>query len=336
MDIEQMKSYFKNQNESEKLAKQVRDLIKTTAWQKQDMREGFKETFTPLIQSQESIKKSIDEQQNKTLEQLKKNQLALTDKENKLGELITAMLSITDGEKPIDDPGEGSSGEKSIDDPGEGSRGEKSIDDFGEGSSGEKSIDDFGKKKPIVYILPSDFNKNLYNKELQDTLKKIGYNNLPSEYFLDKSIKPLTDLITSVSTKVSRYQTIDLVNTADFKTVGGYQIAEPRNKNPRESTREKIKEYNTLITYLAQLNKLYAFKSQKGKGIKTAIKGSGINNYKTSLQLLDRLELLGGSILAGNNGVINEFSEIAHSLARMSVITKNQLNELLKNYVLNR
>ena len=300
-----MKSYFKNQNESEKLTQQVRDLIKTSTWQKQDMREGFKETFTPLIQSQESIKKSIDEQQNKTLEQLKKNQLALTDKENKLGELITAMLSITDGEKSIDDPGEGSS-------------------------------DDPSKRKPMVYIRPSDFNKNLYNKELQDTLKKIGYDILPSEYFFDKSIKPLTDLITSVSTKVTRYQNIDLVNTADFKTIGGYQIAEPRNKNPRESTREKIKEYNTLITYLAQLNKLYAFKSQKGKGIKTAIKGSGINNYKTPLQLLDRLELLGGSITAGNNGVINEFSEIAHLLTQMKVLTKKQLNELLKNYVLNR
>ena len=315
-----MNKYFKNKIDSEKLTKQVRDTIKTIDWKKQDMREGFTETFSPLIQSQESIKKSIDEQQNATLEQLRKNQLALTDKENKMGELLTAMLSITD-------PGEGSSGKKSITDPGEGSSGEKSIDD---------SDEDLSKKKPTVTILPSDFNKNLYNKELQDTLKKLGYDLLPSEFFMDKKIKPLTDLITSVSNKISRYQTIDLVNTADFKTFGGYQIAEARNKNPRESTREKIKEYNTLITYLAQLNKLYAFKTQiKGKGIKTAIKGSGINNYKTPLQLLDRLELLGGSIIAGNNGVIPEFSEIAHLLAQMSVITKKQLNTLLKNYVFN-
>ena len=42
------------------------------------MREGFKETFKPLIKSQDSIKKSIDEQQNATIAQLKKNQLALT------------------------------------------------------------------------------------------------------------------------------------------------------------------------------------------------------------------------------------------------------------------
>ena len=49
-------------------------------------------------------------------------------------------------------------------------------------------------------------------------------------------------------------------------------------------------------------------------------------------QLLDRLELLGGSILAGNNGVIPEFSEIAH-LNQMKVISKKQLSDLLKNYI---
>ena len=47
-------------------------------------------------------------------------------------------------------------------------------------------------------------------------------------------------------------------------------------------------------------------------------------------QLLDRLELLGGSILAGNNGVINEFSKIAHLLYQMKVISKKQLDDLLK------
>ena len=36
------------------------------------MREGFKETFKPLIKSQDSIKKSIDEQQDATIAQLKK------------------------------------------------------------------------------------------------------------------------------------------------------------------------------------------------------------------------------------------------------------------------
>ena len=40
--------------------------------------------------------------------------------------------------------------------------------------------------------------------------------------------------------------------------------------------------------------------------------GKGILHFNNTLQLLDRLELLGGSILAGNNGVVQEFSQIAH------------------------
>ena len=64
----------------------MRDVIKITKWQKQDVREGFKETFKPLIKSQDSIKKSIDEQQNATIAQLKANQLALTSGLEKINE----------------------------------------------------------------------------------------------------------------------------------------------------------------------------------------------------------------------------------------------------------
>ena len=42
--------------------------------------------------------------------------------------------------------------------------------------------------------------------------------------------------------------------------------------------------------------------------------GSGVVFYNNPVDLLDRLELLGGSnLLAGNNGVKNEFSQIAHT-----------------------
>ena len=78
MDIEEYKKLARNKIEADSLTKQVRDVIKITKWQKQDAREGFKETFKPLIKSQDSIKKSIDDQQNATIAQLKKNQLALT------------------------------------------------------------------------------------------------------------------------------------------------------------------------------------------------------------------------------------------------------------------
>ena len=78
MDIEEYKKLARNKIEADSLTKQVRDVIKITKWPKQDARESFKEAFKPLIKSQDSIKKSIDEQQNATIAQLKKNKLALT------------------------------------------------------------------------------------------------------------------------------------------------------------------------------------------------------------------------------------------------------------------
>ena len=64
--------------------------------------------------------------------------------------------------------------------------------------------------------------------------------------------------------------------------------------------------------------------------------GTGIIHFNNPLQLLDRLELLAGSILAGNNGVKQEFTQIVHLLQQLKVITKKQLNDLLKKYILNK
>ena len=72
MDIEEYKKLARNKLEADALTKQVRDIVKITKWEKQDALEGFKETFKPLIKSQDSIKKSIDEQQDATIAHLKK------------------------------------------------------------------------------------------------------------------------------------------------------------------------------------------------------------------------------------------------------------------------
>ena len=62
--------------------------------------------------------------------------------------------------------------------------------------------------------------------------------------------------------------------------------------------------------------------------------GSGIIYYNNPEDLLSRLELLGGSILVGNNGVKDEFSQIVHALNQLGEIDNNQLIELLKEYVI--
>lgn len=62
--------------------------------------------------------------------------------------------------------------------------------------------------------------------------------------------------------------------------------------------------------------------------------GSGVVYYNNPEDLMSRLELLGGSILAGNNGVKDEFSQMAHTLNRIGKINNKQLIDILNNYVL--
>ena len=62
--------------------------------------------------------------------------------------------------------------------------------------------------------------------------------------------------------------------------------------------------------------------------------GSGVVYYNNPVDLLGRLELLGGFILAGNNGVKNEFSKIAHTLNKLGILNNNQLNSLIKQYIM--
>ena len=88
-----------------------------------------------------------------------------------------------------------------------------------------------------------------------------------------------------------------------------------------------IEEHNILANYIYNLNLLKEYKE---------ISGTGIIHFNNPLQLLDRLELLAGSIFAGNNGVKQEFSQIAHLLHQLKVITKRQLNDLLKIYIFNQ
>ena len=71
-----------------------------------------------------------------------------------------------------------------------------------------------------------------------------------------------------------------------------------------------------------------SFNYKVGKG-----RGQGIYYYNSPQELLKRLELLGGSLAAGNNGVLSEYIQIAHQLRDLGVVTNNQLNALLRKYI---
>ena len=278
MDIKEYKKLARNKIEADALTRQVRDVIKITKWQKQDAREGFKETFKPLIKSQDSIKKSIDEQQNATIAQLKKNQLALTSGLEKINETNLRLAEMR--ELPALEG------------------------DYEEAAAPTTSK----SKSPTRY----NIEKNLDNDDLE-VLSIMGYPR-PNDFF-DTDTERLREIRDEVKN--------------DVKVFTGQISGLNRKKQKTEDQKIKIGMIQM------QKNLLHKYKNilELYLGSLEYKMGEGIFYFNNPHQLLDRLELLGGSVLAGNNGVIPEFSQIAHLLNQMKVISKKQLNDLLKNYI---
>ena len=275
MDIEEYKKLARNKIEADALTQQVRDIIKITKWQKQNMREGFKETFQPLIESQDSIKKSIDEQQNATISQLKKNQLALTSGLEKINQDNLRLLEMR--ELPALEG------------------------DYEEPTTSKE-------KSPTRY----NVEKNLNDVDLE-LLRIMDYPR-PNDFF-DTNPERLREIHDEVKN--------------DVKVFTGQIAGLKRKKHKTEEDEEeieRIKMQKDLLHKYKNILKLYL-------GSLEYQMGEGMIYFNNPYQLLKRLELLGGSILAGNNGVMQEFSKIAHLLNQMKVISKKQLNDLIKTYI---
>ena len=153
MDLEETKKIIESEIEAEALTRNVRSQIKTYIDQKQNLREGFEETFKPLIETQEAVKTSIDKQQNAMIEQLQKNQKALTEglEGNRLA--ITSGFDIMDEVKRWDL--NQIAGFEAIEEP-EKEPEEEPEEDFGK---------DYGQKEPEYSILINDMKLLLGGEE---------------------------------------------------------------------------------------------------------------------------------------------------------------------------
>ena len=291
MDIEEIKKYSKNKIEADDLIKQVRQQIKETIWEKQNMREGFSETFRPLISQFEKPDdpkaQNIFTQNQKMLqnqlaltEGLKANQKAITDGFSQFERLadmreLPGLEAIEDEEDDKDDQARAPL-PKEDKTPIVKLELEKNFDEF-----------DIALLKEDDYIRPNDF--YTYNIEnLQEVLKDVKNN-----------IKTLTGQINGRRRKDNP--------DADYVVL----------------TQEKEEEKNLLKKYRNTIEDYF-------KSIEYKV-GQGL--YFSPQELLHRFELLKGSLVAGNNGVLPEYIQIAHRLRDLGIITNNQLNTLLRKVI---
>ena len=291
MDIEEMKKYSQNKIEADNLTKQVRQKIKETTWEKQNLREGFTEKFKPLISQ---FEKPVDPKAQNIFTQNQKmlqNQLALTEG------IRANQKAITDGFNQFERLADMQElpGIAAIED------GEDDKDDQARAPLPKED------KSPIVKL---DLEKNLNEDDLA-IIK--GYNfTKPNDFYLssiedlEENLKKVSEGIKSLSSSINGRKRKKFPDEEYLATTLSM-----------EEEKKSLKKYkNTIQDY---------FKSLEYKV------GQGL--FFSPQELLHRFELLNGSLVAGNNGVLPEFIQIAHRLRDLGILSNNQLNKLLRKVI---
>ena len=283
MDIEEIKKYSKNKIEADDLIKQVRQQIKETTWEKQNMREGFSETFKPVISQ---FEKPEDPKQKNIFTQnqeMLRNQLALTKglKEN--------QKAITDGFSQF---------ERLAD--------MQELPQVENKDEIDPDLNPVRQKEILKYNLEKNF-----DEEDKQILVLLDYPQ-PNE-LLDKDPNEINEIYKMVKN--------------DVKVMGNQIGALKRTKNKSAKQEEDLELYNmqqeTQKKYKEILDfYLRSLEYKVGQGL-----------YFSPQELLHRFELLNGSLVAGNNGVLPEYIQIAHRLRDLGIITNNQLNTLLRKVI---
>ena len=285
MDINEIKTWAKNKIESEDLTKQVRSRIKETTWEHQKQREGFRESFKPLISQFEKPEDTKTRNIYTQNQEMLRNQSALTEGLRANQRAITQGFNHFERLADIRElPGV------------------EAIEDGDQGATAEQAI----PPKPV----DEQFMFNLVNRFKEGEIQKLtemGYDN-PND-FLKKDMDYLE----------SYYKDAN----GDIKKMNGQIAGKGKKKNKTQQDKdyiEKLKEdRDLLVTYKDTLDDLI-------KARKTYKNGTGIYTN----QLIDRLKLLGGSIMAGNNGVVPEFTQIAKYLNSIKVLPTKELNKMMK------
>ena len=354
MDIERIKKLSDAKINAGNATKRVRFALKEYEHDTQDVQEQLSEVYKPIVKTQEDIKETVDNKQDRLLEQLKENQKALT---SGLEDLLMMQQS------PDAQPQETAS--LPIDYKPEMLKAD--ID---------KGFDTDEIQTLVKYKLyaPSDIllavkNKTLdfdnYNAQIGSILNKLVSKKGSLSRGKGKVYnKDQIDQITSDIKLLQKYRNRIKIIPEGTKTIGSGYTQPKRNaykissggqygnliidvpklmgqlrlvatKDGNKVLDNKVdfdtidlltKRFNSKKKYsdlskmvFNQLNKLSEIPIHRSSKKYSKI-GSGVVYYNDPNELINRLELLGGSILAGNDSAKDEFSNIVHKLFQLGMI----------------
>ena len=372
MDIERMKKISEAKINAGKQVSNVRNTLKEFEHGRQDIQEELSEVYKPIVKAQEDVKQTIDEKQDKMLEQLQKNQKELTSGlENLI--MFQQLPDVQPQEAyklPLDykpemlKPGFKSDLDKEFD-----------ADEI-------QKLTKYGLYAPSDVLKASidgtlDFDE--YDENLGKKIQKLGAKkgNLSKRKGKTKNADQI-DEITKDIKLLQKYKDRIKIIPEGKKTIGTGYTQPKRNaykissggqygnliidipklmgqlhlvaKKDGNKVLDKKVDFDTLdlltkrfnskkkysdlskmvFNQLNQLSEIPIHRTSK----KFSKLGSGVVYFNDTNDLVDRMELLGGSIMAGNDGAKSEFSEIAHKLFQLGVIDNGKLNDLLQVYVI--
>ena len=377
MDIERMKKISEAKIKAGNDVNKVRNTLKEIEHGRQDVQEELADVYKPIVKAQEDVKQKIDEKQDKMLEQLKKNQLAITSGL----EDLTLLQQLPDVPQP-------QTTKLPIDyKPAMMEKTPKLQSNMDDGFT----TDEIQTLMKYNLYAPSDVllavkDKKLdwgdYDKKLGELMQKTGGikgNLSKNKKMKDKNIDEINKLTHDIKTMQKYKKRIGLIpeglqtltgkgiytqpkrNAYKISSGGKYgnliidiprlmrQLHLVAKKDGNKVLDKKVdfdtidlltKRFNSKKKYsdlskmvFNELNKLSEIPIHRSS-MKYSKIGSGIVYYNNANDLIDRMELLGGSIMAGNDGAKSECSEVVHKLHQLGKIDNNQLNELLKSYLI--
>ena len=356
-----------------KQVRNVRNTLKEFKHGLQDVQEELSEVYKPTVKAQEDVKQKIDEKQDKMLEQLQKNQKALT---SGLENLI--MFQQLPDEQPQEVTKLPIDYQPEMMKPGLQSNFDAGFDD-----DEILKLMEY-KLSPPSHVLKQSIDGlldiNEFNAELGEQIKQIGIQkgHLSTTKKNRKKNKDQIDDLDKDIKLLQKYRKRIQIFPEGLKTVGKGYTQPKRNaykissggqygnlmidvpkfmgqlhlvaKKDGEKVLDKKVDFDTLDLLTKrfnskkkysdlskmvfnQLNKLSEIPIHRTSK-KFSKLGSGVVYYNDVNDLINRMELLGGSILAGNDAAKSEMSEIVHKLYELGKINANQLNDLLKSYVI--
>lgn len=375
MDIEKLRKYTNQKIDAGNSVAHARKIIMDEKYEKQDRYEGISEAYKPLLDKQDMVKKTIDEKQDQLIEQLQNNQRGIEDMILYAGAQegqpytkttlpIDYQPSMTASEKEIkSDLDKGFNFDEieiltdyGLPPPSRILKMSKSDADVFTQYSVKtgKLIKELGSKKGSLMKTKRQRDKN--KEEIFDLNKQIKtlQNYKKRVEILPEGTKTITGRGVYNQPRRNAYKIsptgqygnlkIDLPKLAGQLRLVAYKDGQKvYNKIVDFDTLDLLtKRFNSKKNYSAlskkvfdELNQLSEIPIHKTSKKFSKI-GKGVVYYNNTNDLLDRLELLGGEISAGNSckELKNDFSSIAHKLRDLGEITTDQLDQLIENYIM--